>query len=304
MVSVPPIPARNRRIGEFLKELRLAEGRGTGLPKIRRRMAENGSPEPQFDFDEGRSYFRVILPAHPRYKVIHAIREGALLWSTGERQSALDHLNRAYETQRQSGALASRLIDYLASSNDLPAAEHIFDLFASQPVKTESAQPYLAYAKALLDMNNPARARSVLNELPFPGSTEDKLETAILLKRSRDFRAAHSHFVQMQAEMQDDPKFLHEFAQTKIALARLVNRRDIAAKQRLNRDAEELLRRAIQLADDPTRQAWCWFELARTLRWLRASNTEVEQAFLTAISLRPEETHFERVYQQWKERQH
>lgn len=62
---VPPIPARNRRIGEFLKELRLAEGRGTGLPKIRRSMEENGSPEPQFDFDEGRTYFRVTLPAHP-----------------------------------------------------------------------------------------------------------------------------------------------------------------------------------------------------------------------------------------------
>ena len=30
----PPVPARNRRIGEFLKELKLAEGRGTGLPKI------------------------------------------------------------------------------------------------------------------------------------------------------------------------------------------------------------------------------------------------------------------------------
>ncbi len=29
---VPPVPSRNRRIGEFLKELRLAEGRGTGIP--------------------------------------------------------------------------------------------------------------------------------------------------------------------------------------------------------------------------------------------------------------------------------
>ena len=71
---VPPVPARNRRIGEFLKELRLAEGRGTGLPKIRRSMAENGSPEPQFDFDEGRTYFRVTLPAHPTHKTIHAVR--------------------------------------------------------------------------------------------------------------------------------------------------------------------------------------------------------------------------------------
>lgn len=37
---------RNRRIGEFLKELDLTEGRATGIPKILRAMRENGSPAP------------------------------------------------------------------------------------------------------------------------------------------------------------------------------------------------------------------------------------------------------------------
>ena len=64
---MPPVPARNRRIGEYLKELRLAEARGTGIPKIRRTMEQNGSPAPRFDFDEGRTYFRVTLPAHPEH---------------------------------------------------------------------------------------------------------------------------------------------------------------------------------------------------------------------------------------------
>ena len=64
---LPPLPARNRRIGEFLKELRLAEARGTGLPKMFRVMRENGSADPVFDFDDMRSYFRVTLPAHPEY---------------------------------------------------------------------------------------------------------------------------------------------------------------------------------------------------------------------------------------------
>ena len=59
--AVPPLPARNRRIGEILKELRLAEGRGTGIAKLHRAMRDNGSPPPQFDFDEARSYFRVTL---------------------------------------------------------------------------------------------------------------------------------------------------------------------------------------------------------------------------------------------------
>ena len=56
---------RNRRIGEFLKELDLTEGRGTGIPKILRAMADNGSPPPEFDFDEDHSYFLVRLLVHP-----------------------------------------------------------------------------------------------------------------------------------------------------------------------------------------------------------------------------------------------
>jgi ATP-dependent DNA helicase RecG len=74
---LPPVPARNRRIGELLKELRLAEGRGTGIPKVRRMMEQNGSPPPRFDFDEARSYFRVTLPMHPEYQARKQISAGS-----------------------------------------------------------------------------------------------------------------------------------------------------------------------------------------------------------------------------------
>jgi ATP-dependent DNA helicase RecG len=57
---------RNRRIGEFLKELELTEGRATGIPKVLRAMRENGSPSPAFETDEGRTSFLARLPAHPR----------------------------------------------------------------------------------------------------------------------------------------------------------------------------------------------------------------------------------------------
>lgn len=56
---------RNRRIGEFLKELRLTEGRGTGVPTIFKAMQDNGSPAPRFETDEGRTYFTTTLPIHP-----------------------------------------------------------------------------------------------------------------------------------------------------------------------------------------------------------------------------------------------
>lgn len=61
---------RNRKLGSFLKELKLTEGRGTGLPIIHRRLEENGSPPPVFETDDDRSYFLCSLPAHPLAKSI------------------------------------------------------------------------------------------------------------------------------------------------------------------------------------------------------------------------------------------
>ncbi len=58
---------RNRRIGDFLKELRLAEGRGTGLLLIRRKMNQNSSPEPRFETDSEHTYFLTVLPVHPAW---------------------------------------------------------------------------------------------------------------------------------------------------------------------------------------------------------------------------------------------
>jgi ATP-dependent DNA helicase RecG len=51
-------------------ELEITEGRSTGIPKILRAMKKNGSPPPEFKFDEDHSYFLVRLPAHPKEKSI------------------------------------------------------------------------------------------------------------------------------------------------------------------------------------------------------------------------------------------
>ena len=55
---------RNRRIGEFLKELDLTEGRSTGVPKILKAMASNGSPPPLFETDDDRAAYVIRLPVH------------------------------------------------------------------------------------------------------------------------------------------------------------------------------------------------------------------------------------------------
>ena len=47
---------RNRRVGDFLKELDLTEGRNTGFPKIYNSLRHNGSPAPEFEADAMNRY--------------------------------------------------------------------------------------------------------------------------------------------------------------------------------------------------------------------------------------------------------
>lgn len=52
---------RNRRLGEFLKELELTEGRATGIPTIQNELQKNGSPAAAIETDDFRTYFLIDI---------------------------------------------------------------------------------------------------------------------------------------------------------------------------------------------------------------------------------------------------
>jgi ATP-dependent DNA helicase RecG len=51
----------------FLKELHLTEGRNTGFKKILDALEANGSPKPEFETDDDRSYFITRLFIHEKF---------------------------------------------------------------------------------------------------------------------------------------------------------------------------------------------------------------------------------------------
>lgn len=65
---IKPRRYRNRRLGDFLKELDLTEGRATGIPIIRKTLRENGSPPAFFDTDEDRTFFEATFYLHDSFK--------------------------------------------------------------------------------------------------------------------------------------------------------------------------------------------------------------------------------------------
>lgn len=65
--TVVPRRYRNRRLGDFLKEMKLTEGRLTGIQLITSTLERNGSPNPLFETDDERTWFSVMLYKHPAF---------------------------------------------------------------------------------------------------------------------------------------------------------------------------------------------------------------------------------------------
>ena len=66
---------RNRRIGEFLKEIELSEKQCTGITKILHALESNGSPPPEFETDDERHYLIVTIRQHEGFNADKQINE-------------------------------------------------------------------------------------------------------------------------------------------------------------------------------------------------------------------------------------
>ena len=291
--EVRPVPARNRRIGEFLKELGLAEGRLTGLPKVYRAMEANGSPPPRFDFDEQRTFFRATLPAHPEYAALSAIRDAAHLRGLGEHAEAFRRIETAWRSQPASAVLASELIRGYARRGEVRRAEDVLDSFSEEGPASALAHVANTLVEVLLEADQDEKAKQLLAQRKGVWFGQDAIDAAILARRARDSRTAHRYFESAGDAVYADPRALLEFAQTKIWLAGEAHerhRRD--SRRRFLTEARELLERVIRLDASPIRHAWAWRELARTLRFLQMPNRDVEEAYRRAVALAPDEPRF------------
>jgi len=95
---------RNRRLGEYLKELDLTEGRSTGIPTIQNVLENNGSQRATVVTDDERTFFRITIPCHEAAGNIIADiahKDGSL--KASKRGSLKSALQSRLESRLQSG---------------------------------------------------------------------------------------------------------------------------------------------------------------------------------------------------------
>lgn len=187
------LPARNRRVGEFLKELHLAEARGTGIPKIWQRLRDNGSPPPEFDFDEERTYFRTTIYPHRDF----VLEAEWLLYFDGQQEAALDLLFQAADRDPSDAAIAEALIARFCTNNRISDAVAVLERYkdAAQAERRELRPgPFLALASAFNAQRRTAEALALLVDMPPSTWKSQPVRYASALRRADDLSGALAIF--------------------------------------------------------------------------------------------------------------
>ena len=105
---------RNRRLGDFLKELDLTEGRSTGVPTIQTKLAENGSPRAIFETTDDRLTLLVTIPVH----------KGCYESSEMHPESS-ERTSKSSERKKKS---SERILDLIKNKPTISAAEIAMDI--------------------------------------------------------------------------------------------------------------------------------------------------------------------------------
>jgi len=128
---------RNRRIGEFLKEIELSEKQCTGITKILNALENNGSPPPEFETDPERHYLIVTIRQHEGFNanrngnVIENVTDNVIENVTDKTQAAVSvkkrnaRQNKILELLRNDGTVT---IDLLAETLEVSVRTILRDI--------------------------------------------------------------------------------------------------------------------------------------------------------------------------------
>lgn len=122
---------RNRRLGDFLKELRLSEGRATGIPTIQDELRKNGSGHAKIETDEDRTYFIIEIPCRDEFIETVNIPDGTI---NGTINGTISKREQDFLAvlRHNPGAKKSELAEYLSIS--VRTLSRIIQNLSSEPL--------------------------------------------------------------------------------------------------------------------------------------------------------------------------
>ena len=110
-------------------------------------MRANGSPDPRFEFDEHRAWFRATLPAHPEYVAVSAVRDAAHLRALGDAEAGFRRLATVWMANPTSAVLAAEMVRWHTERGEPGEAKAIVETFRETGAGFEVREVAEVYAR-------------------------------------------------------------------------------------------------------------------------------------------------------------
>jgi ATP-dependent DNA helicase RecG len=144
---------RNRRIGDFLKELDLTEGKSTGFPIIRDTMAANGNPEPVFYTDKDQILFLVTLPCHPELQGTKSVTKMLTMTGTKLTMEVVEQIfNKGVDLQALSDLLDIDISEFKNEIRDRLSTRGLTKSLTKSLTKIPGIIDYLEKEKSRVEL--------------------------------------------------------------------------------------------------------------------------------------------------------
>lgn len=96
----------------MFKEIDLSEKKGTGIPTILRELRKNGSPEPEFEMDEDRTYLNTIIHIRDGFEKKEAMSESVSESMSELERTRMQIILSYLETNEEiNSSIAAELLD-------------------------------------------------------------------------------------------------------------------------------------------------------------------------------------------------
>lgn len=264
--DMPPVKTRNKRVGGFLVQRKLAEEKGTGVRTIFRSMKRNGNFKPEFQFDE--TYFRVRLPRHPKFMVRELLTSANQLVAKGEKQKAVDQLLEFLEKNPgiRDEPLFEKLIKLHDDDKNHPKVQQ-YEQFITDRVELRAALSSEIYKWCAEDPLDITVGVGIVQCFVNEGATSDhdalqeviRIAVSYLEERNDDRKLrlqanqkAHQLFQAMGEVTKTDAYLAFQYARCKFNLYRL-NTKTFRERKELSsylKEAEVCVNDALQLTDE------------------------------------------------------
>ncbi len=157
---------RNRRLGDFLKELDLTEGRATGIPTIQKHLRLNGNQLATIDTDDDRSFFLITIPC--REDMV-----GALPTETSSRHATADFDTQLLHEFGKAYTKVQYIVTQCKAENKTELLQLLLQLSVKVWERSRQSDDKAYFCQATVDLlqllrNRPATLREISLELDYP----------------------------------------------------------------------------------------------------------------------------------------